>query len=170
MTKHERAKLRQAMNAIIADLIEQGHRLTTGQICELMYENCPDLVEESGKKLVNASLANMARSLLKKASKEQDEEMELSFFGNELNDLKIQRCIALPPNPGEREMIWVSTLKATRAELVAYAHHLQAGAAADLVKAKKLLAFERAVGSIAISDDLDVPIEELIQGLREKQA
>lgn len=166
MTKRERARLRGEMSKIIAANVAEGNRLTTSQVCEMMIESFPHLVDDAAERLIRQSLQNMARELFKEAGRSDGEDIQVSLFGNEVQDLRIQKCIAIPAKDGSKEMVWVSTLKATRAEIKAYVRYLRGSAEADMEKAKKLAHFEDMIGQIAISDDLDTPIEELLQGLQ----
>ena len=170
MTKKERLKLRAAMSGIIAEHVLTGERLTTGQVFEMTVVRFPDLIDEAKERLLRKSLVDMARSLLKEAGKQDQEEMQVNLFGNSLPELKIPKCIALPPEPGSREMIWTSIMKATLAEIEQYTKFLSDGAHADLAKARKLEAFHTYVMSVSPSDDVDTPIEELLQGLKGREA
>jgi len=169
MTKKERAKLRREMSKLIARYLQEGERVTTAQICEDTIEQYPELVAEAREQLLKTALTNMARTLLKEASKADQDEMEVNLFGNVMTNVKIPRCIALP-QVDSREMIWTSVLKASLAEIDTYIKYLNEGAIADMSKASKLKTFRDLVADMSLDDDLDMPIEALLQGLREQES
>ena len=169
MTKSERAKLRREMSKLIASYLKGGERVTTAQICEITIDRYPDLVADARDQLLKTALTNMARTLLKEASKADQDEMEVNLFGNIMCNVSIPRCIALPQDEG-REMVWTSVLKASLAEIDVYIKYLNAGATADMAKAFKLKTFRDLVADMSLDDDLDMPIETLLQGLREQES
>ncbi|MBM1817160.1 hypothetical protein [Pseudosulfitobacter pseudonitzschiae] len=169
MTKKERAKLRREMSKLIAAYLQDGERVTTAQICEITIDRFPDLIAEAREQLLKTALTNMARTLLKEASKAERDEMEVNLFGNIMSSVTIPRCIALP-QPDSREMVWTSVLKASLAEIDIYIKYLNSGAIADMAKASKLKTFRDLVADMSLDDDLDMPIEALLQGLREQES
>lgn len=166
MTRHERAKLRAHMSRFIASHLSSGERLTTGQVRDHMFQSFPEAVDEAGRQLISASLSNMARDLMKKASKREEADLQVSLFGNSGVIIEVPKCIAVPSPDDAREMVWTSIADASLAEVDAYVQYLRKGAKADYQKAKMLDTFRTKVVDLAGDDNMDVPIKELLQGFR----
>lgn len=170
MTSRERAKLRAHMSRHVAEKLANGERLTTAQIRDDMFNLHPGEVDEAGRQLASAALQSMARELLKKASKREEANMQVSLFGNSAVNVQVPRCIAVPSEDDAREMVWTSIADATLSEVRAYIKYLRKGAAADYKKAAVLDAFFSKVVDLAGEDDLDVPIRDLLKGFRAGRA
>lgn len=170
MTKHERAKLATIVSRIVAHQLMSGQRVTTSQIVAEVRNIAPDLVDEVKDRLIDAALSSMANQQLKRASKNEREEMEVTLFGNREPGLSIPKSIALPSPEGAREMIWVATTNATVAELDQYLGFLSKGIKADQRKYQQVRTFRDRVMEVADTDDPDVPIREMLEGLRARQA
>lgn len=168
MTRRERAKLRAEMSRLIAELLAKGERVTTGQIRDTMMEHHPEAVEEAGRQLVSNALQNMARELMKKASKREEEDIQVSLFGASGVMAMVPKCIAVPTDA--RELTWTSIADASLSEIDTYIEYLHKGAKADFQKAKLLSIFRNRVVDLAGEDDLDVPIRSLLEEFRAKNA
>ena len=170
MTKQERAKLATIVNQIIADLLHRGHRITTSQIVSEVHRVAPDLVEHVADQLINAALSSMANQQLKRASRNERDEMHISLFGNREPGLTIPKSIALPSPKGAREMVWVATTSATISELDQYLDFLAKGIKADQRKYQQVRTFRDNVVEMADTDDPDTPIRDMLEGLRASRA
>lgn len=171
MTKQERAKLASEMSRIIAGYLSRGERVTTSQIRDLVMDAYPEAVEEAGRQLIAASLSNMARNMLKKASKAEEADLQTSLFGNTGVSIQVPKCIAVPAGDDAREMTWTSIADATLSEISAYVQYLRKGAKADFQKANMLDTFRDKVVDLAGDDNTEIPIRELLHGFRaEKMA
>ena len=170
MTRKERAKLRTEMSRLIAGFMSRGERVTTGQIRDIMIGDYPDTVEEAGRQLVSTALQNMARELMKKASKREEDDIQVNLFGSSDVVPQVPKCIAVPSHSDARELTWTSIADATLAEVDAYVEYLRKGAKADFQKAKILSIFRGRVVDLAGEDDLDTPIRELLEEFRARTA
>lgn len=168
MTKQERAKLSYIVSQVIAEHLLRGERITTGQIVAEVRKRVPHLVEEVMDQLINAALAGMVNQHLKRASKEEREDMRVNLFGNQALGLSIPKSIALPSPGGAREMIWVSTTNATISELDQYLGFLASGIKADQRRYQQIKTFRDHVMDLADTDDQDTPIRDMLVGLRAK--
>lgn len=168
MTKQERAKLSYIVSQVIAEHLIRGERITTAQIVAEVRFRAPHLVEEVMDQLINAALAGMANQHLKRASKEERQDMQVNLFANQALGLSIPKSIALPSPDGAREMIWVSTTNATIAELDQYLDFLANGIKADQRKYQQVRTFRDHVMEVADTDDQDTPIRDMLVGLRAK--
>lgn len=171
MTKQERAKLQAEVSRLIAGYLTAGDRVTTPQLRDEVFEMFPELIDQEAKRLASQSVSNMIRKILKTASRQESNDLQVSLFGNSEIAVEVPKCIAVPSGDGAREMTWTSIADASLTEIDAYVQFLRKGAKADFHKAKLLDVFRDKVVDLAGDDDLDAPIRDLLQGFRaEKQA
>lgn len=171
MTRKERAKLRTALSRLIARQYAIRDRMTTRDIYELAKIEHPDLIEEVKERMAREFIQNEARQLLKSALKEREEkETQYVLFTDEMKRLEVPRCIALPNPENPKETLWTQTMKATPDELLQYIEYLRKSAEADVKKADRLQAFYDYLIRSTPTDEIGVPIEDLLEQMHAMSA
>lgn len=163
MTRSEQAKLSYHLRRMIKGMADNGMRFTTAEIYEATKEQLPDLIEEAKERLIREAVISMARQIMKEAQREDEAIRQNSLLAvDDMQNVDIPRCIAIPNVSDRREMLWVPTMQASPNELMTHIKYLRKSAKADFEKAKRLQTFHDYLMRTVNPDDMDVPIGILL--------